>query len=65
MFEARWSTECSECGWRVTPGALARYNEHDDVVHVVCPEAVELRAVGEVCPKCFMERATNGECSCP
>lgn len=64
LFEAGYPTECSECGWRITRGTLARYNQHDEVVHAVCPENVGLRAVGEICPKCFTEKAANGECSC-
>jgi hypothetical protein len=28
----------------------------------VCPEAVPLRAVGEVCGRCFMERSAAGTC---
>lgn len=64
-FEARWPTDCAECGWRITRGTLARYNDRDDVVHAVCPEDVgTLRPVGEVCGKCFMERAANGACGC-
>lgn len=63
-FEARWPTDCSDCGWRITVGTLARYNDRDDVVHAVCPEAEAPRAVGEICGKCFMEKATNGACGC-
>ena len=63
-FEARWSSDCAECGWRITPGKLARYDDRGDVVHMVCPEDEGLRAVGEICHKCFIERAANGECSC-
>ena len=63
-FEARWATDCFECGWRITPGTLARYNAHDDVVHAVCPDPEPLRAVGEVCGKCFLEKSVTGECGC-
>jgi hypothetical protein len=63
-FEARYHSGCGECGWRIKPGDLARYDAHDDVVHVVCPEAVPLRAAGEVCGRCFIERSTAGTCGC-
>jgi hypothetical protein len=62
-FEARFHSDCGECGWRIKRGDLAKYDDHDDVVHVVCPEAVPLRAVGEVCG-CFIERSTAGKCGC-
>jgi hypothetical protein len=64
VFEARWATDCSDCGWRITVGKLARYNDRGELVHAVCPENEPLRAVGEVCPRCFMERAANGSCTC-
>ena len=64
VFEARWPAECPACGWWIVRGALARYDAHDDVVHAVCPESEPLRAVGKVCPECFMEKATNGTCGC-
>jgi hypothetical protein len=63
-FEARWPTECGECGWRIVRGSLARYNQHGEVVHAVCPDAGPLRAVGEVCGSCFQEKAANGSCGC-
>jgi hypothetical protein len=63
-FEARYSTECPACGWRIKRGDLAKYDDRDDVVHVVCPEDVGLRVAGEVCGRCFMEKAANGECGC-
>lgn len=63
-LEARYHSDCGACGWRIKPGDLAKYDADDDVVHVVCPENVGLREVGEVCGRCFMEKATNGECGC-
>lgn len=63
-FEARFRSECPSCGWWIKPGDLARYDGGDEVVHVVCPEDVGLRAVGAVCGKCFTEKAANGSCGC-
>lgn len=64
IFEARFHGECPECGWRIKPGDLVRHDKHDDLVHVACPEDVGLRVAGEICPKCFIERSTNGACGC-
>lgn len=64
MFEARFNSECSACGWTIRQGALAKYDEHNDVVHVICPESEPLRAVGEVCGSCFMEKSATGACDC-
>ena len=64
MFEARYHSDCADCGWRIKPGDLAKYDDRGDVVHVVCPEDVGLRAAGEVCGKCFIEKAANGACGC-
>lgn len=63
-FEARYHSECPACGWRIKPGDLATWDEHDDVTHKVCPEDAGLRAAGEVCGRCFTEKAVNGECGC-
>lgn len=63
-FEARRHSDCGECGWRIKPGDLAKYNDRDDVVHVVCPEDVGLRAVNEICGRCFMEKSGAGTCGC-
>jgi hypothetical protein len=63
-FEARFHSDCVHCGWRIKPGDLAKYGHHDYVVHVVCPEAVPLRAVGEVCGRCFIEKSASGACGC-
>lgn len=64
IFEARRHSDCAGCGWRIKPGDLAKYDEHDSVVHLVCPEEVGLRAVGEVCGRCFMEKSITGVCGC-
>lgn len=64
VFEARWPTDCAACGWRIVRGTLAKY-AGDEVVHAVCPESEPLRAVGEICPSCFIEKSVNGTCGCP
>ena len=64
FFEARYHSECGECGRRIKPGDMAKYDDRDKVVHVICPEDVGLRAAGEVCGKCFMEKSLTGECGC-
>ena len=64
IFEARFHSECPSCGWRIKPGDMARYNAHDDVVHVACPEDEGLRAVGEICGRCFIEKSASGVCGC-
>jgi hypothetical protein len=58
-FEARFYSDCGECGWRIKRGDLAKYNRHDDVVHVVCPEAVPLR-VGRRGLRAVLHRAVGG-----
>ena len=64
-FEARYHSDCDECGWRIKPGDLVAYRAGaTEVSHFVCPEDVGLRAAGEVCGRCFMEKSVSGECGC-
>ena len=64
IFEARYPGECPACGWAIMRGQECRYDEHDEVVHLACPDAEPLRVVGEVCGACFMEKSTTGACGC-
>jgi len=63
VFEARYSTDCATCGWRIVPGSLAKYAD-DEVVHAVCPDDAPLRAVGDICPDCFIEKSATDACGC-
>lgn len=60
-WEARYSSDCDECGERIAEGELVRW-EGREVVHADCapPEA----ETTEVCERCFMAVAVNGACGC-
>ena len=65
-FEARYGGICENCGERITPGDLARY-EDDQLVHAgdACPRpAVGIRRTGAYCPNCWTEYALSGSCLC-
>lgn len=61
-FGAKYKSLCSSCDSMIEPGELVEYRD-DEVVHVSCPDVVQLVA-GEVCGKCFMEKSVTGECGC-
>ena len=74
-FEARYRSECRNCGYDIKPGELATYvprvddeNAHpwrrggsNVAVHATCPQE---RPAGEVCGRCFMEKSATGVCGC-
>jgi len=60
--EAEYRGLCWVCLGAITPGQeIARHKSGWG--HVTCPEVPQGR-VGEVCTKCFQEKAKNGSCGC-
>jgi hypothetical protein len=61
VFTAQYRSMCAECGDTINPGEDVRYDEHDRLVHWMCPDDPDL-SVGSAtpCPKCFLVH--SGEC---
>jgi len=62
-FEARYPGQCSKCDEAIEPGQVIQRLQGKLYGHVTCPEVPQGR-VGEVCTKCFQEKAKNGSCGC-
>lgn len=62
-FTARFSgTPCDTCEERVQEGQEVDYNAANKIVHVVCPEVLDVDADVQVCPRCFLALPVTGVC---
>lgn len=61
-FIARFSGgACGHCEERLREGQELQYDASDQLVHVTCPETLDVGPV-EVCPDCFLALPVSGIC---
>lgn len=64
-FTARYPGRCANCPDGIEPGDQLVYDEDDLVIHVTCRTTPKVTGKApEICPRCFLAKATNGACSC-
>lgn len=65
-FTARFRGACRDCDDDILPGQEVEYDFDRVLMHVVCPDSLQA-ATGQprpLCPHCFLELPTVGECDC-
>lgn len=62
-FSAKYPGHCHACDEPIKVMQECTYNAADEVVHVICPEAVPGKA-RPACPHCFCEIPPTGRCDC-
>lgn len=60
-FIARYAGICANCEGRIEVGAECTYDLLDEVIHVRCPDPLEIAAGEARCERCFCFHA--GECA--
>jgi len=61
LFPAKYDGHCSECTVPISVGDLIGWDGH----YTVCEDcATKPEPKPDICPKCFMARASNGTCGC-
>ncbi len=66
-FEARYPGRCPACREQIEVGDDLVFNDDDVVVHFGCANRSAVPKIGqsgEVCPRCFIEKAVSGACGC-
>lgn len=64
-FIAKFRSPCPACDEAIEPGDTCRWDEENVFVHADCDAAVPADApTTEVCSKCFLTIAVNGDCGC-
>lgn len=64
-FTAKHDGRCAECAEVIQEGDLLAWNIAGRAIHADCGRPADTgRPPGPTCPVCFMEKATNGACSC-
>jgi hypothetical protein len=62
-FEARFNGgPCGACDERVREGQEVEYDGTGRLVHVICPEALDVDEAPDVCPGCNMALPKTGRC---
>ena len=59
-FIAKYDGICEDCDAPFKAGQEIDRTGAGDYVHVQCPD--DLKPVGSVCPKCFVELPVSGAC---
>jgi hypothetical protein len=64
VFEARYDGRCPSCRRAIEKGEDVAYDADARVVHAECVDLTKPAKPAEVCPRCFMTKASNGACGC-
>lgn len=62
-FHAKYRGACDACDDPIHIGQEVEFTYDNHLVHVICPESLGPGGKPRpVCPRCFMELPTTGEC---